>query len=291
MSDTLNRLLGILSLEQLEDGLYRGETLDLGFGHLFGGQVLGQALSAAKATVCEARAVHSFHSYFLRPGDLSRPVIYEVENLRDGSSFSARKVSAIQHGRPIFYMTASFQGEEPGFEHQDPMPDVPGPEGLPNQHDLATLLADKLPKTLMERYLDNAAIEMRLVEQVDPFRPKATEPKRYVWMRTQGALPDDPRLHRYLLAYASDFNFLVTALQPHGLSWLDPRLKVATIDHAMWFHRPFRFDEWVLYAIDSPNATNSRGLVRGQFFNQKGELVASAMQEGLMRQQEKKPKV
>ncbi len=291
MSDTLNRLLGILSLEQLEDGLYRGETLDLGFGHLFGGQVLGQALSAAKATVCEARAVHSFHSYFLRPGDLSRPVIYEVENLRDGGSFSARKVSAIQHGRPIFYMTASFQGEEPGFEHQDPMPDVPGPEGLPNQHDLATLLADKLPKTLMERYLDNAAIEMRLVEQVDPFRPKATEPKRYVWMRTQGALPDDPRLHRYLLAYASDFNFLVTALQPHGLSWLDPRLKVATIDHAMWFHRPFRFDEWVLYAIDSPNATNSRGLVRGQFFNQKGELVASAMQEGLMRQQEKKPKV
>lgn len=291
MSDTLNRLLGILSLEQLEDGLYRGETLDLGFGHLFGGQVLGQALSAAKATVCEARAVHSFHSYFLRPGDLSRPVIYEVENLRDGGSFSARKVSAIQHGRPIFYMTASFQGEEPGFEHQDPMPDVPGPEGLPNQHDLATLLADKLPKTLMERYLDNAAIEMRLVEQVDPFRPKATEPKRYVWMRTQGALPDDPRLHRYLLAYASDFNFLVTALQPHGLSWLDPRLKVATIDHAMWFHRPFRFDEWVLYAIDSPNATNSRGLVRGQFFNQKGELIASAMQEGLMRQQEKKPKV
>ncbi|MBY6186914.1 acyl-CoA thioesterase II [Marinobacter hydrocarbonoclasticus] len=291
MSDTLNRLLGILSVEQLEDGLYRGQTLDLGFGHLFGGQVLGQALSAAKETVAEERSVHSFHSYFLRPGDLSRPVVYEVESLRDGGSFSARRVSAIQHGRPIFYMTASFQGEEPGFEHQDAMPQVPGPEGLPNQHDLAKVLADKLPKSLMERYLDNAAIEMRLVEQIDPFRPKATEPKRYVWMRTQGKLPDDPRLHRYLLAYASDFNFLVTALQPHGLSWMDPRLKVATIDHAMWYHRPFRFDEWVLYAIDSPNATNSRGLVRGQFFNQNGELIASAVQEGLMRQQEKIPKV
>ncbi|MBY5990701.1 acyl-CoA thioesterase II [Ferrimonas balearica] len=283
MSETLNRLLGVLSLEQLEDGLYRGQTLDLGFGHLFGGQVLGQALSAAKATVASERAVHSFHSYFLRPGDLSRPVVYEVENLRDGGSFSARRVSAIQHGRPIFYMTASFQGDEPGVSHQDPMPQVPGPEGLPNQHDLAQLMGDKLPKGMVERYLDNAAIEMRLVEQVDPFKPKVTEPKRYVWMRTQGQLPDDPRLHRYLLAYASDFNFLVTALQPHGLSWLDRRLKVATIDHAMWYHRPFRFDDWVLYAIDSPNANNSRGLVRGQFFNRDGELIASAVQEGLMR--------
>ncbi|SHH76431.1 acyl-CoA thioesterase II [Ferrimonas marina] len=286
MSEVLQRLVDLLALERLDDGLFRGESQDLGFGHLFGGQVLGQALAAAQETVPSGRDVHSFHSYFLRAGDLALPVIYDVENLRDGGSFSARRVSAIQHGRPIFFMTASFQAPEPGLEHQIAMPKAHGPEGFLSQHELAQRMRDKLPPAMVERYLDNLAIELRVVE--DPRTAlEDRSPKRQVWMRANGELPDDPQVHRYLLAYASDFNFLTTACKPHGLSLFTPGLKLATIDHAMWYHRPFRFDQWLMFDIDCPTTMNSRGLVRGQIFDQQGNLVASAQQEGLLRQRKR----
>ncbi|GAA4877231.1 acyl-CoA thioesterase II [Ferrimonas pelagia] len=282
MSEVLQRLVNLLALERLDDDLYRGESQDLGFGHLFGGQVLGQALSAAQATVPAERDVHSFHSYFLRAGDLSLPVIYDVENLRDGGSFSARRVSAIQHGRPIFFMTASFQAPESGFEHQVAMPTTQPPMDYMSQHELVELMRDKLPPSLVSQYLENLAIEIRVAE--DPTQiGKDRSSVRQVWMRANGPLPDDPQIHRYLMAYASDFNFLATACKPHGLTPFTPGLKLATIDHAMWYHRPFRFDDWLLFEIDCPTTVNARGLVRGQFFDQQGNLVASAQQEGLIR--------
>ncbi|MBY5948767.1 acyl-CoA thioesterase II [Photobacterium rosenbergii] len=283
MSKELNELLNLLHLEQLEQGLFRGQSEHLGLPQVYGGQVLGQALSAAKETVDEDRQVHSFHSYFLRPGDPHKPIIYDVENLRDGNSFSTRRVKAIQYGRPIFYITASYQGEEKGFEHQSPMPNAPSFEGLMSEQQLVLAMADKLPKSAVKHFGRERPIEVRPVNVVNPLAPKPTEAKQYLWIKANGEMPDDPRIHQYVLAYASDWGFLVTALQPHGVSLFNPQMKVATIDHSMWFHRPFRMDEWLLYAIDSPSASNSRGLVRGEIYNQKGELVASAVQEGLMR--------
>ena len=283
MSQVLDDLLSLLSLEQIEIGLFRGQSQDLGFGHVFGGQVMGQALSAAKQTVPSERKVHSLHSYFLRAGDEKLPIVYEVENMRDGGSFSARRVSAIQKGRPIFHMTCSFQEPEAGFDHQAKMPEVPGPEGLLNQNELAMTLRDKVPARILEKFMEEAPIEMRLVNPLHPFAPKETEPYRYVWLRANGPMPTDAHIHEYLLAYASDFNFLVTAAQPHGVSFLTPGIRMATIDHAMWFHRPINMGEWLLYSIDSPTASGGRGYVRGQFFNQQDELVASTTQEGLIR--------
>lgn len=284
MSQVLDDLLNLLALETIEEGLYRGQSQDLGFAALFGGQVMGQALSAAKETLPEDRGVHSFHSYFLRPGDAHKPIVYDVENIRDGKSFSTRRVQAIQYGKPIFYMTASFQGEEPGLEHQDTMPDVPGPEGLISDLDVHREHAELIPEALRNKFTSDKPILMRFVTQYNPFNPQVEEPKRYVWIKANGAMPDDHRIHKYLLAYASDFNFLPTALQPHGLSFAHPKMQMATIDHAMWFHRDFRMDDWLLYAIDSPSASNARGLVRGQVFNRAGKLVASTIQEGLIRQ-------
>ncbi|QIZ75640.1 acyl-CoA thioesterase II [Ferrimonas lipolytica] len=282
MPAVLDKLVNLLTLEQLDDGLYRGESQDLGFGHLFGGQVLGQALAAAQATVPEGRMVHSYHSYFLRAGDLSLPVIYDVENLRDGGSFSARRVSAIQHGRPIFFMTASFQGEEAGMDHQVVMPEVAPPEQFKSEHQLATELGDQLPPMLRKLFLENDAIEMRVAEDADQ-RANDRNPIRNVWMRANGTLAADSALHQFLLSYASDFNFLSTALKPHGVSMLSGQVKLATIDHSMWFHRPVKFDNWLLFSIDCPSTGNARGLVRGQIFDTDGNLVASAVQEGLMR--------
>ncbi|TKB49782.1 acyl-CoA thioesterase II [Ferrimonas sediminicola] len=284
MSNSLDNLLQVMDLEPLEEGLYRGQSEDLGFGHLFGGQVLGQALAAATRTVDAERAIHSFHSYFLRAGDLNRPVIYEVENMRDGRTISTRRVSAIQHGRPIFHLTGSFHHLEPGFEHQSAMPRVPGPQTLANQFQLAEAMRGKVPDRVLDIYLKNTSIEIRPVDPVDPLNPTPREPVRHVWMRVNGELPQNPVLHSHLLAYASDLNFLITAAQPHGVSFLTPGVKMATIDHSMWFHRPVAFDQWLLYSVDSPNAINSRGLVRGQIFNQAGELLASTAQEGLLRQ-------
>ncbi|RUO33211.1 acyl-CoA thioesterase II [Aliidiomarina soli] len=283
MSQVLNDLLNLLELETIEEGLYRGQSQDLGFAALFGGQVMGQALCAAKKTLEESRQVHSLHSYFLRPGDAHKPIVYDVENIRDGKSFSTRRVQAIQYGKPIFYMTASFQSAEDGIEHQAEMPDVPGPEGLVSDLDVHRAHADLIPEPLRTKFTSDKPILMRFVTDYNPFNPQKTEAKRYVWIKANGEMPDDLRIHKYLLAYASDFNFLPTALQPHGLSFASPKMQMATIDHAMWFHRDFRMDDWLLYAIDSPSASNARGLVRGQVFNRAGTLVASTMQEGVIR--------
>ncbi|MCG7537856.1 acyl-CoA thioesterase II [Pseudoalteromonas sp. OOF1S-7] len=286
MSQALQGLLDLLQLEEIEQGIYRGQSQDLGFPQVFGGQVMGQALSAAKYTLPAGRYVHSLHSYFLRPGDASKPIVYDVENIRDGRSFSTRRVSAIQYGKPIFYMTASFQGDEPGLSHQSEMPDVPGPEALRSSLEFYQDKADLIPEPLRAKFTQPMPIEMRPVEFHNPFQPEVMESTRHVWFKANGAMPDDRRIHNYLLAYASDFEFLPTALQPHGVSFMQRNMQVATIDHAMWFHRPFRMDEWLLYSVDSPSASNGRGLVRGQFFNRQGELVASTIQEGVMRQRE-----
>lgn len=283
MSQVLNDLLSLLSLEQIELGLFRGQSQDLGFGHVFGGQVMGQALSAAKQTVSADRYAHSLHSYFLRAGDEKQPIVYDVEIMRDGGSFSARRVKAIQKGRPIFYMTCSFQTIEEGYEHQATMPDVPRPEGLMNQQELAMTMRDKVPAKMLEKFMADSPIEMRLVNPGNPLAPLTSDPVRHVWLRANGIIPNDHSIQEYLLAYASDFNFLVTAAQPHGVSFLTPGIRMATIDHSMWFHRPFNMGEWILYSIESPNAGGGRGFVKGQFFDQQGRLVASATQEGLLR--------
>jgi len=284
MSQVLTDLVALLALERIEQNLFRGQSQDLGWGNVFGGQVLGQALSAAEQTVDESRTVHSFHSYFLRTGDASKPIVYDVDCIRDGSSFTTRRVVAIQSGRPIFSMAASFQKAEPGLDHQASMPDAPGPDGLASESELARSAADRIPAPLRELALAERPIEVRPVEPQDPLAPAKKPPERRMWYRAAGRLPDRLSVHQYLLAYASDFNFLGTAMQPHGVSWLSPRMQVASLDHAMWFHRPFRFDDWLLYAVDSPSASGARGLVRGQFFTQDGVLVASALQEGLIRQ-------
>jgi acyl-CoA thioesterase-2 len=284
MRDVLRDLLELLQLEPVEQGIFRGQSQDLGFGAVFGGQVVGQALSAAKQTVQEGRAVHSFHSYFLRPGDAQQPIVYLVDTIRDGRSFSTRGVRAVQHGRPIFSLTASFQRSEQGLDHQDPMPQVPGREGLVSELEMARKHRHLIPEKLRDKMTCEMPIEMRPVKLYNPLKPEKTDPVRHVWFRASGKMPDDPRVHEYLLAYASDFNFLVTSLQPHGRSFWDRTIKAATIDHSMWFHRDFRMDDWLLYAVDSPSASGARGLVRGQFFDREGRLVASTIQEGLIRE-------
>lgn len=283
MSQVLQELLDVLKLEKIEEGLFRGQSQDLGFGAVFGGQVIGQALSAAQATVEEERTVHSFHCYFLRAGDVKRPIVYDVENIRDGRSFSTRRVQAIQHGKTVFYLTASFQLAEKGFEHQDTMPEVPGPEGLLSELDYARKYRTFLPEKIRDKFTADKPIEIRPVSLHNPMKPEVMEPTRHVWFRANGSLPDVTSVHKYMLAYASDFNFLPTSTQPHGVSYMTPGLKMATIDHAMWFHHDFRFDDWLLYSIDSPSASGARGLVRGQFFTREGKLVASTIQEGLIR--------
>ncbi|WP_145571637.1 acyl-CoA thioesterase II [Yersinia bercovieri] len=283
MSQPLAKLLDLLHLEKIEEGIFRGQSEDLGLRQVFGGQVVGQAIYAAKQTVPMDRIVHSFHSYFLRPGDSSKPIIYDVETLRDGTSFSARRISAIQNGKPIFYMTASFQSQEEGFEHQNSMPEVPSPDGLMSESDIARQFAHLIPEKVREKFIGNQPIEMRPVKFHNPLQGSVEEPNRYVWFRANGEIPDDLRVHQYLLGYASDFNFLPTALQPHGIGFLEPGVQIATIDHSMWFHRPFRLDDWLLYAVESTSASGARGFVRGQIYNQQGVLVASTVQEGVIR--------
>ncbi|WP_305406341.1 acyl-CoA thioesterase II [Photobacterium leiognathi] len=284
MSKELNELLNLLQLEQLELDLFRGQSENLGLPQVYGGQVIGQSLSAAKQTVEKERFLHSFHSYFLRPGNPEKPIIYDVEKLRDGKSFSTRRVKAIQNGEPIFFLTASYQANEAGFDHQSTMPNVTGPEGLASETQLVDSIAQYLPPKIVETFGKKRPVEVRPVNVVNPLMPTATEPKQYLWIKANGTMPDDLSIHHYMLAYASDWGFLVTALQPHGVTLFSPKMQVATIDHSMWFHRPFKMDEWLLYAIDSPSASGSRGIVRGEIYNQKGELVASAVQEGLIRQ-------
>lgn len=290
MSNVLDELVKMLALEQIEQNLFRGQSQDLGWGTVYGGHVLGQALSAATQTVPVDRHIHSLHAHFLLPGDVSRPILYEVDRIRDGSSFTTRRVVAIQKGAAIFHMAASFQKPEEGFEHQDPMPEVPGPDGLPTEQERLAAFASRLPKFLKERLTSERPIEVRYAEpDEDPVLPPARAPNRAIWMRAAGALSEDPALHTSLLAYASDNGFVTTSLLPHGVTWLTPGMQVASLDHAMWFHQPFRFDEWLLHVIDSPAASGSRGLVRGRIFTQSGKLVASTAQEGLIRQRVRQP--
>lgn len=293
MSDVLQALLDLLALERIEENLFRGQSQDLGWGTVFGGQVLGQALSAAVQTVPADRQVHSLHAYFLRPGDVEHPIVYDVDRIRDGRSFTTRRVVAIQGGRPILNMSASFQIEEPGFEHQDAMPEVPAPESLPSDRDRVArvaALAERLPAVVRERMLAERPFDIRTTDpDDDPFRPSPRPPRRMAWMRATAPLPDAPSLHRYLLAYASDFGFMGSALLPHGVSWLTPGVQIASIDHVIWFHQPFRCDEWLLHAMESPAARGARGFVRGQVFTRDGRLVASTAQEGLMRQRSRAP--
>jgi acyl-CoA thioesterase-2 len=285
MSKVLDELVELLALERIEENLFRGPSQDLGWGTVFGGQVLGQALSAAAKTVPPERHVHSLHAYFLRPGDVARPIVYDVDRIRDGRSFTTRRVVAIQAGRPILNLSASFQIEEPGFSHQDPMPDAPPPESLPTEQErLASSLA-RLPEVVRDRATAERPFEMRTTDPVDdPFAPAPRPARRLLWMRAVARLPDDPALHRTLLAYVSDFSFVGTALVPHGVTWASPGMQIASIDHVMWFHQPFRCDEWLLHVMESPAAHGARGLVRGQVFTQDGRLVASTAQEGLIRQ-------
>lgn len=284
MSKVLNELLGLLELEKLDDNLFIGQSQDLGFKALFGGQVIGQALSAAKQTLAQERQLHSFHSYFLRPGDAKKPVTYIVEITRDGRSFSTRRVQAMQNGKAIFNLTASFQIEELGFEHQDDMPAVVGPEGLATIQELQMQHKDKIPQAMHSTIFAERPIEFRPVKEYDWLNPKKSSSKNQVWMRAKGDMPNDLRIHKYLLGYASDYNFLPTAVHPHGRSIWSKDFQIATIDHSMWFHRDFKFDDWLLYDIDSPSASGGRGLVRGKIYNQQGQLVASTAQEGVIRQ-------
>ncbi|MBM7036738.1 acyl-CoA thioesterase II [Vibrio ulleungensis] len=283
MSKPLTELLDLLQLEKIEDKLFRGNSEHLGLPQVYGGQVLGQALSAARYTVPSDRFVHSFHSYFLHPGDASKPIIYDVENLRDGGSFSTRRVKAIQNGRSIFYLTASYHGEKEGFSHQNAMPDVPGPDTLKSEGELAAQIAHLLPDSVTRVFGGEKPIIVKPVTVINPLKPREAEPKQYLWIKANGDLPQNQLIHQYLLAYASDWGFLVTALHPHKVTLMTPKFQVATIDHSMWFHRPFKFDDWLLYSIESPTAGNERGLVRGEIFNRSGELVATAVQEGVMR--------
>ena len=286
MDEMLSAVVRLLELEQLEVNLFRGQSRNTGAPRVFGGQVIGQALVAAERTV-DARVPHSLHAYFLLPGDVAAPIVYQVDRIRDGRSFSARRVQAIQHGQPILSMIASFQVPENGLEHAAPMPLVPPPESLaPAAEQIERWLSDAAPVSpgVSEALRAHGAIEFRPVEPRNPLRPSPGEPRQALWFRAVDRVPDDPRLHRCLLAYASDFHLLGTALRPHGRTWYQPSMVVASIDHALWFHRPARVDEWLLYAMDAPSSQSSRGLARGFIYDRAGRLVASVTQEGLMRE-------
>jgi acyl-CoA thioesterase II len=275
-------LLALLELEQLEVNLFRGDSRDIGSPQVFGGQVLGQALTAASATV-EGRIVHSLHAYFLRRGDFNAPIVYQVDRSLDGHSFSNRRVVAIQHGQQIFNMAASFHVQEEGLDHQVRMPVVPRPEELPDSSRPPPELVERLPERMRKFIEQPRPFEFRSVQQIDYLRPIRSEPARQLWFRAVGRLPDDEKLHRSLLAYVSDYFLLDTATLPHGMSSLHGSLIMASIDHAMWFHRPLRVDEWLLYAVDSPSASGARGFARAGLFSLDGRLVASTAQEGLVR--------
>jgi acyl-CoA thioesterase-2 len=276
-------LLDLLDLEPLEVNIYRGRNRDIGTGRVFGGQVLAQALVAARRTVDEPREAHSLHGYFILPGDLAAPIVYFVDRLRDGSSFSTRQVTAIQHGRAIFSLSASFQIAEQGFEHQSVMPQVTPPESLVNELDLIRGMAERIPESLRKVITQDRPIDFRPVSPIDPFHPEKREPVRHLWLRAIDRLPDEPLIHQAVLAYASDYGLLGTALLPHGIAPRSPAIQLATLDHAFWAHRPFRADEWLLYAMDSPAAAGARGFTRGSFYTRDGTLVAAVAQEGLMR--------
>ena len=282
MHAILEDLIELLTLERIEDNIFRGDSRDIGAAQVFGGQVLGQALSAAQLTV-EGRIAHSLHAYFLRRGDMNAPIIYEVDRARDGGSFSNRRVVAIQHGRPIFNLAASFQIEEPGVNHQAEMPDVPRPDGLQDFSDVSEEMLEKLPEKVRRFLTDQRPFEIRPVTRLNLLEPQKQPPVKHAWFRAVDKLPDDRALHQNLLAYVSDYELLGTCILPHGLPFGQGKVIMASLDHALWFHRTVQADEWLLYSMDSPNASGARGFARGQLFNERGELVASTAQEGLIR--------
>lgn len=281
--EVVAELVDLLTLERLEENLFRGQSRDIGTKYVFGGQVLGQSLSAAQQTVDAARSVHSIHAYFLRAGDINAPIVFDVDRARDGHSFSVRRVTAIQHGQPILVLAASFQKHEAGVEHQFHLPEVPQPEDVPvmtapSPEVLAQLSAK------MQRWLSRMGpFEMRPVYPRDELNPSKRPPYQQVWFRLSDKIGDDPDLHRAMLAYASDFYLLGTSTFPHGISYYQANVQMASLDHALWFHRPFRIDDWLLYALDSPSASGARGLARGSIYTRDGVLVASVAQEGLIR--------
>ena len=278
----VEQLVALLDLEPIEENIFRGSSPKDRFQRVFGGQVLGQALVAATRTV-EARICHSLHAYFLLPGDPRVPILYEVDRSRDGSSFSSRRVVAIQHGRQIFHMSASFQISETGPEHQIDPPPVPGPDALPEEEEYRRKLAPGIPEKYRQHFLRKRPIEVRPIDGEHFVSGERLPPFHAVWIRASGPLPDDTALQQCILAYASDMTLLETSLLPHGIRWFDEKVQLASIDHAMWFHRPFRADEWLLYVQDSPSASGARGFNRGLIYTRGGTLVASVAQEGLVR--------
>jgi acyl-CoA thioesterase-2 len=279
----IKEVLDLLNLEAIEVNIFRGVSPKDRSQRVFGGQVLGQALVAAYRTV-EERVCHSLHAYFIRPGDPKVPILYEVDRARDGKSFTTRRVVAVQHGEQIFNLSASFQVPEQGLEHQFDRPTVKGPEGLESEEERRRRLAHQLPEAVREHVTRVNPIELRPVEDDDDLiNPKKAPPYQQVWMKVRGDMPSDLAMHQCVLAYASDMTLLDTCLMPHGISWFSGRLQSASLDHAMWFHHPFRVDEWLLYAQDSPSAAGARGFNRGSVFAPDGKLVASVAQEGLVR--------
>lgn len=281
--NVLDELLTLLDLEPIEQNIFRGQSQDLGFGNVFGGQVLGQSLSAASKTVDPLFQAHSMHGYFMRPGDATKPIVYTVDCIRDGRSFTTRRVVAVQNGRAIFSMSASFHKEETGFDHQETMPEIPGPDGIEPELEMAKRLAKQSPPRLFDKMLCKKPIEIRVVNPVNPFDPKIMPAEKFVWFRAISTIPEDIATHRYMLAYASDFHLVSTSLYPHGKSFWVPDMQVASLDHAIWFHRPFRMDDWLLYVMKSPSACEGRGMNIGKVFTRDGRLVATVAQEGLIR--------
>ncbi len=282
MSNAIEELLAILDLERIEENIFRGRSPQVGWQRVFGGLVVAQALVAAARTV-EGRAPHSLHGYFLLPGDPAVPIVYEVDRIRDGKSFTTRRCNAIQHGRAIFSLSASFQIEEFGLEHAVSMPKVPLPESLPSEFEMLQRFGAVMPEAIRRWFAQDRPIEVRPVDLPRYMRHEASAPEQYVWLRASGPLPSDPAIHRAVLAYLSDMTLLDAVLGAHGHSVFDSGLQVASLDHALWFHRPFRADAWLLYAQDSPTSCGARGFARGLLFTDDGRLVASVVQEGLIR--------
>ena len=279
----IEHLAEILDLEQIEKDIYRGRSPDVGWQRIFGGLVISQALVAANRTVASDRFVHSLHSYFLRPGDPTVPILYEVDRIRDGSSFTTRRVVAIQHGKAIFTLSASFQIDEPGLEHQCAMPAVPMPEDLPDPEQLYESYLKDAPENIKRFWLRERPVEIIPVSMTHYISNDALPPEQHIWMKANGKMPDSRPLQSAFLAYLSDMTLLDTALFPHGLSVFDRTIQGASLDHSMWFHAPDPLDDWLLYTTDSPFAGGARGLSRGSIFNRAGRLIASTAQEGLIR--------
>jgi acyl-CoA thioesterase-2 len=283
MPATAADLVALLKLEPIEQNIYRGDNRNIGTGRIFGGQVLAQALVASARTVEEERPLHSMHGYFILPGDLSVPVVYFVERLRDGGSFSTRRVTGIQNGNAIFSMSSSFHRHEEGDEHQTEMPDVPDPESLRPELEQIRERADEIPEAYRAILTQDRALDFRATDGSDPFDVTVREPTRSYWVKAIGPVDDNPVHHQALLAYSSDYGLLDAALRPHAISLRDPNMMVASLDHSIWFHRSVRMDDWMLYVAESPAAGGARGFTRGTFYTRSGQLVASVAQEGLVR--------